>query len=390
MTDAAEKPQFLPYGRQTVDTDDVAAVAATLVSDWLTTGPTVDEFEKAWAGFCGAADAVAVSNGTAALHTAVAALGLGPGDKAIVTPMTFAASVNCLLYAGAEPLFADVDAGTLLLDPECVGRLFHRYGRAVKAVIPVDYTGQPCDYDAIRSAAPGVPVIADACHAPGALDRGRMVGSGDLAELSCFSFHPVKHLTTGEGGAVTTNDPELARRMRIFRNHGIDTDHRQRAARGAWDYDMTTLGFNYRLTDIQCALGLSQLAKLPAWLERRRGLARQYAERLAGIKGIEPLAVRADASAAWHLYVVRVGPEFGMNRDALFRELRDRGIGANVHYKPVHLHRYYRDRFGCGPGLCPVAETAAGEVLSLPLWAGMTDADVARVADALGDLGGRG
>jgi perosamine synthetase len=200
----------------------------------------------------------------------------------------------------------------------------------------------------------------------------------------------VKHLTTGEGGAVTTNDPELARRLRVFRNHGIDNDHCQRAASGAWAYDMTVLGFNYRLTDLQCALGLSQLAKLPVWLERRRELADLYGRLLADVRGIEPLAIRAEALPAWHLYVVRVKPEFGMNRDALFRLLRDRGIGANVHYQPVHLHGYYRKRFGFGPGLCPVAEAAAGEILTLPLWAGMADADVARVVDALAESGGRG
>lgn len=389
MTRTTDTSSFLPYGRQIIDADDVSIVNAALASDWLTTGPKVDEFEAAWAGFCGAGDAVAVSNGTAALHTAVVALGIGPGDKVIVTPMTFAASVNCVLYVGAEPLYADVDVGTLLIDPECVGRLFRQHGKGVKAVIPVDYAGQPCDYDAIRAAAPGVPIIADACHAPGGLDKGRRVGSGDLAELSCFSFHPAKHLTMGEGGAITTNDPELARRMRIFRNHGIDTDHRQRAVQGTWAYDMTTLGFNYRLTDIQCALGLSQLAKLSAWLERRRELARLYVGQLAGIAGIEPLAVRSEALHAWHLYVVRVTPEFGMNRDALFGMLRYWGIGTNVHYKPVHLHGYYRKRFGFGPGLCPVAEAAGDEILSLPLWAGMTDADVARVTNALAELGGQ-
>lgn len=374
---------FLPYGRQIIDEADRLAVDEVLTSDWLTTGPKVDEFEKAWAAFCGAADAVAVSNGTAALHTAVAALGIGPGDKAIVTPMTFAASVNCLLYAGAEPLFADVDPGTLLMNPESVAALFRTHGKTVKAVIPVDYAGQPCDYDAIRAAAPGVPVIADACHAPGALDKGRMTGSGALADLTCFSFHPVKHLTTGEGGAITTNNAELARRMRIFRNHGIDSDHRQRAANGSWAYDMSSLGFNYRLTDIQCALGLSQLKKLPAWLTRRRELAALYAKLLADVQGVKPLTIRPEALHAWHLYVVRITPEFPHSRDEVFQKLRDRGIGANVHYTPVHLHSYYRKRFNSAPGLCPTAESAAQEILSLPMWAGMEDSDVERVVEEL-------
>jgi perosamine synthetase len=378
-----DRNNYLPYGRQIIDTADCLAVDETLTSDWLTTGPKVDEFEKAWAGFCGAGDAVVVSNGTAALHTAVIALDLKPGDKAIVTPMTFVASVNCLLYAGVEPLFADVDPGTLLMNPESIAALYHTHGKAVRAIIPVDYAGQPCDYDAIRTAAPGVPVIADACHSPGAEDKRRLVGSGALAELTCFSFHPVKHLTTGEGGAITTNDPEFARRMRVFRNHGIDTDHRQRAAAGSWAYDMSSLGFNYRLTDIQCALGLSQMTKLPAWLARRRELAGIYADRLADVKGIEPLAIRFGISHAWHLYVVRVKSEFALPRDAVFQKLRENGIGANVHYGPVHLHSYYRERFGCAPGLCPAAEAAAQEILSLPMWAGMEEGDVERVAEEL-------
>lgn len=375
-----EPGAYLPYGRQTIDDDDVRAVAETLMSDWLTTGPKVDAFERAWADYCGAGQAVAVSNGTAALHTAMAAVGLQPGDKVVVSPMTFAASANGVLYAGGEPVFADVDPETLLIDPEQVARLFKKHGR-VKAVVPVDYGGQPCDYDAIRAAAPGAAVVADACHSPGATYKGRKVGV--LADMSCFSFHPVKHLTTGEGGAIATDRDDLADAMRVFRNHGIDSDHRKRAEIGAWHYDMKSLGFNYRLTDIQCALGLSQLRKLPGWLEKRRGLARLYGEALAGVDGVRPLAVGADAVPAWHLYVVRITREYGLSRDEVFARLRDRGIGVNVHYRPVHLHSYYRERFGCGPGLCPVAERAADEILTLPLWPGMEARDVARVADAL-------
>lgn len=373
---------FLPYGRQMVDADDVRAVAETLLSDWLTTGPEVPEFEKAWSEFCGAEQTVAVANGTAALHTALAAADLRPGDKVIVSPMTFAASVNCVLYAGGEPVFADVDPETLLIDPRQVAETVCRHDR-VRVVIPVDYAGQPCDYDALRVAAPGATVIADACHAPGAIYKGRKVGT--LADMTCFSFHPVKHLTTGEGGAVVTNESPLAEAMRVFRNHGIDSDHRQRAEGGAWFYDMGTLGYNYRLTDIQCALGLSQLRKLPGWLARRRELARLYDELLAGIDGVRPLAVRADVVPAWHLYVVRITSEYGVSRDRVFDRLRERGIGVNVHYRPVHLHSYYRKRFGFGPGLCPAAEAAGEEILTLPLWAGMTDGDVERVAKALAE-----
>lgn len=372
---------FLPYGRQAVDDDDRRAVWEVLTSDWLTTGPKVDEFERAWAEFCGRRDAVAVSSGTAALHVAAAALGLGPGDEAIVTPLTFVASVNCLLYVGAKPVFADVDPGTLLMDPRRVAELMQMHGDRIKAIIPVDYAGQPCDYDAIRGAAPGVPIIADACHSPGARDKGRKAGT--LADMACFSFHPVKHLTTAEGGAIAVDSPELAARMRVFRNHGIDSDHRSRANAGSWFYDMQSLGFNYRLTDLQCALGLSQLGKLAVWLERRKYLAKLYTELLAEIVGVEPLAVRAEADPAWHLYVVRIRPEFGKDRDRVFDELRRRNIGANVHYRPVHTHSYYRKNLGFREGLCPVAEAAANEILTLPLWPGMDDDDVRRVADAL-------
>lgn len=371
---------FIPYGRQIIDNDDILAVTETLQSEWLTTGPKVAEFEKAWAAYCDSADAVVVTNGTAALHTAAAALELGPGDRVIVTPMTFAASVNCIVYLGAEPIFADVDPDTLLISPESVARIVQGHDQ-IKAVVPVDYAGQPCDYDALRAAAPGVPIIADACHSPGALYKGAKTGG--FGDLTCFSFHPVKHLTTGEGGAVVTNNPNLAHRMRIFRNHGIDTDHRERAAAGSWFYDMAALGFNYRLTDIQCALGLSQLHKLPRWVKRRRELAAVYGELLADVRGIEPLAVRKDAVSSWHLFVVRVRPEYGLSRNDLFGKLRARNIGANVHYRPVHLHSYYRERFGFGPGLCPAAEAAGEEILTLPMWAGMGVADIERIVKAL-------
>ncbi len=368
---------MIPYGRQSVDDDDIAAVVAVLRGDWLTTGPAVDVFERSFADYVGAQHAVAVATGTAALHAAMRALGVGPGDEVIVPPMTFAATVNAVVYEGATPVFADVDPSTLLLDPESVAE---RISPRTKAVVGVDYAGQPCDWPKLAALAKprGIALVADGCHALGAELEGRRVGT--LADLTTFSFHPVKHITTGEGGLVTTDDPALAARMRRFRNHGITTDQRQRAAKGTHAYDLVELGFNYRLSDIACALGTSQLRKQPAWLERRRAIADRYDAALQGHDDIAPLARRAGSAHAWHLYVVRVAGG-ASQRDALFQTLRSEGIGTNVHYLPVHLHPFYRERFGTREGLCPVAEAAYASILSLPMYPAMSDDDVARVID---------
>lgn len=373
--------QTLPYGRQEITDDDLQAVLEVLRSDWLTTGPMVDAFEEAMAAAVGVDHAVAIANGTAALHAAMFAVGIGPGDEVIVPTLTFAATANCVVYQGGTPVFADVETGTLLLDAAAVEA---KITSRTKAIIAVDYTGHPCNYHALTQLADrhGLTLVSDACHAPGARYRGRPVGS--LAHLSTFSFHPVKHITTGEGGMITTHDGDLARRMRTFRNHGIATDHRQRAAQGSWFYEMTELGYNYRLPDLSCALGISQLKKLPAWVKRRRELAGQYDEGLAALPGIEGLVVRPEVEHAYHLYVVRLrAPELRQRRGDVFTALRAEGIGVNVHYIPVHLHPFYRERFGTGPGLCPVAEAAYEEILSLPIFPAMADGDVADVLTAL-------
>jgi len=377
----AQKPEHIPYGRQWVDEDDIRAVVEVLRSDWLTTGPQVEKFELAMAELAGAKHAVAVSNGTAAVHAAAFAAEIGSGDEVIVPAMTFAASANCVVYQGGVPVFADVDRSTLLLDPAAVEALITPRTRAV---IAVDYAGQPCDYDALRAVAErhGLRLIADAAHALGGSDRGRAVGT--LADLSTFSFHPVKHITTGEGGAITTDDAELARRMRMFRNHGITTDHRQREQQGSWFYEMVALGYNYRLTDVQCALGLSQLRKLPEWLLRRREIARRYDEAFATSATVEPLGVRLDVAHAYHLYVVRLRLErIGADRATIFSRLRSEGIGVNVHYIPVHLHPYYKEQFGTRPGLCPVAEEAYEQIISLPMFPAMSDSDLERVIETV-------
>jgi len=365
---------LLPYGRQCVEDDDVAAVERVLRSDWLTTGPKVGEFEGALAAAGGVKHAVAVSNGTAALHAALFAAGIGPGDEVIVPPMTFAASANCAVFLGGVPVFADVDPNTLLLDPEQVEA---RITPRTRAVVAVDYAGQPCDYDAMNALADrhDLVLVDDACHALGGGYKGRPVGS--LAAMSTLSFHPVKHVTTGEGGAILTDDPQAAGRMRAFRHHGITVDAHQRQKEGSWLYEMRDLGFNYRLTDIQCALGISQLAKLPRWIQRRRTIARCYDAAFAEMPAVSPLAVREDVAHAYHLYVVRLDLDrLRKGRTEVFGALRAEGIGVNVHYIPVHLHPFYRERFGTGPGDCPVAEAAYERILSLPMFPAMSDADV--------------
>jgi perosamine synthetase len=369
---------FLPYGRQSIGEDDIAAVVEALRSDWLTTGPRVGSFETALAAATGCREAVAVSSGTAALHLAMLALRIGPGDEVIVPTLTFAASANCVTYCGGTPVFADVDAATLLIDPAVVARLITPRTRAI---IAVDFAGQPCDYPALRALADahGLALVADACHSLGASLDGRP--SGSLADLTCFSLHPVKHITTGEGGAVTTDDELLARRLRSLRNHGVTADRREREAAGAWFYEMTELGFNYRLSDIACALGESQLRKLPGWIARRQELAARYDAKLdEALPDVGRLATRPGVAHAFHLYVTRVA-----DRDTVFGRLRAAGIGANVHYIPVHLHPYYRERLGTGPGLCPVAEAAYAEILSLPLFPQMGKADVDYVVATLAE-----
>ncbi|MBE1237325.1 UDP-4-amino-4,6-dideoxy-N-acetyl-beta-L-altrosamine transaminase [Phaeovibrio sulfidiphilus] len=365
--------RFLPYGRQSIDDSDIKAVVEVLKSDWLTTGPAVAHFEETVCAFTGAAHAVAVSSGTAALHVTMMALDIGPGDEVIVPPVTFAATSNAVLYCGARPVFADVDPRTLLLDPEAVAAAITPRTRAI---VGVDYAGQPCDWDALRALARrhGLALVADACHALGGEYRGRRVGT--LADVTVFSFHPVKPVTTGEGGMALTDDPGLAERMRHLRGHGITSTAAQREAAGGWFYEMTSLGYNYRICDIQCALGTSQMARLPGWVERRNALARRYDAALAGT-AVRPLETLPDIRHARHLYVVRTP-----DRDSRFRALRAAGIGVNVHYIPVYLHPYYRS-LGYEPGLCPVSEAAFAEILTLPLWPGMEDGEVDRVVREL-------
>ena len=375
------RAKLLPYGHQSIDDADIQAVVEVLRSDWLTTGPKVGEFEEVFALRVGAKYAVSFSSGTAALHAAAFAAGLKAGDEAITTPMTFAATANCVLYVGATSRFADVSADTLNIDPAEIEK---RISSNTRAILCVDYAGHPADLAAILEIARRreLVVIEDACHALGAEYQKRRVGS--IADMTAFSFHPVKHITTGEGGMVTTNDSKFDETLRRFRNHGISSDARQRHAAGQWYYEMVLLGFNYRLPDIVCALGIEQLKKLDVNLARRREIAQRYTTAFADISGVISPKVRAEANPAWHLYPIRLQLEkLTTDRTEIFRALRAENIGVNVHYIPVHLHPYYREKFGCHGGEFPVAEDAYNRLISLPMFHSMTDQDASDVVQAV-------
>lgn len=377
---APVRDTLLPYSRQHLTDDDVDSVVQTLHSDWLTTGPRVAEFESAIAEATDAPHAVAVSNGTAALHTMLAALGIGPGDEVVVPVITFAATANAALYLGATPVFVDVDPASLLINPSAVEQAITPRTRAT---IAVDFAGQPADCQRLKEiAAPGgIHVLADSCHAIGASRDGSMAGS--IAEMSAFSFHPVKHVAAGEGGAVTTTDARLAERMRSFRNHGITTDHARRASEGTWYYEMEDLGYNYRLSDIHCALGISQVRRLTESVRRRQEIARRYDDAFSDLPGITPLTNAPGVSNAYHLYVIQVDPaRFTAGRREFFAALRAENIGVNVHYVPVPWHPHYR-RLGYKRGAWPVGEQAYERILSLPMFPSMADSDADDVLTAV-------
>jgi UDP-4-amino-4,6-dideoxy-N-acetyl-beta-L-altrosamine transaminase len=396
--------KFLPYGRQVIDDDDIAAVTAVLRGDWLTTGPTIEEFESALAARVGARFAVACSSGTAALHLATLAAGLKHGDYAVVPSMTFLATANAVRYADAEVVFADVDGDTGLLRPEDLEAALARAQGRVVAVLPVHLAGQTADMAAIAEIAQrhGMAVIEDACHALGSTYQAGgeifQVGSCRHSTMAVFSFHPVKTIAMGEGGAITTNDLELYKKLMMLRSHGMTRNlsefHNADLAFGAdgnpnpWYYEMPVIGFNYRASDIHCALGLSQLGKLDNFIERRRALVVQYDKLLAPLIPQVRLPERVPAcSPAWHLYAPRC--DFATiegGRGGLMQRLRDAGVGTQVHYIPVHRQPYYLERLG--EQQLPGAMKYYRGTLSLPLFPSMTDADVARVVDALKDATG--
>ena len=353
----------IPYSRQQITEDDVQAVDCALQESLITTGPHVEAFERAFAEKVQARHAVAVSSGTAALHTAMHAIGVGPGDEVIVPVMTFVGTANAVRYVGATPVFVDVNPDTMLIDPACVERaITHR----TRAIVAVDYAGQPCNYSGLwaLTRSHGLYLVADAAHSLGAFYGDVLVGS--LADVTCFSFHPVKHITTGEGGMVTTGNPLFADCARAFRSHGLDGNR-----------EMVSEGYNYRITDFQCSLGSSQLARLDEIVEARRGIARAYDKAFAGT-AVQPLGLAPRARHSYHLYVVRVP-----NRDKVMTRMRSKGIGVQVHYRPVHMHQFYQYLMGTGAGLCPVAEQAYEEILSIPVYPGLTLAEQRFVVDEL-------
>ena len=383
----------IPYGRQSIDQADIDTVVSVLKSDWLTQGPAVEQFEAALAEKINAAYVVAVSNGTAALHIAAMAAGLGSKKRLWTSPNTFVASANCGLYCGADVDFVDIDIqdGNMSVSAlEAKLEVAERSGKLPDVVVPVHFGGQSCDMDRIGALRRkyGFKVIEDAAHAIGGHDQlGRQVGACSESEMSAFSFHPVKIVTTAEGGAVSTNDPQLAQKLRLARSHGItrDADLIDDELEGPWAYRQIDLGYNYRLTDIQAALGSSQLSRIEDFVARRNALARRYNSLLQEMP-VRPLSVNENALSAYHLYVVRIDEvDAGLTRRDVFEALANRGIRCQVHYIPVHLQPVYR-RFGFQPGDFPAAEDYYREALTLPLFPSMTDADQDRVVAALADI----
>lgn len=380
---------MIPYGRQEITQADIDAVVRVLQSDYLTQGPLVPRFEQAVASYCGAQHAVAMSSATSALHLACLAIGVGVGDTVWTSPITFVASANCAVYCGAKIDFVDIDPRTYNLCPQALAEKLSQakiHGNLPKVVIPVHFSGQPCDMQAIRALAQeyGFRIIEDASHAIGGRYKTEPIGNCHYGDITIFSFHPVKIITTGEGGMALTNDADLANKMRLLRSHGITRDQATMAGAsdGPWYYQQVDLGFNFRMTDLQAALGVSQMARLDAYVSRRQQLAKRYEEKLAGLPITLPWQ-HADGDSAWHLYVVCVSNDkMGKTRRQVFEELRARDIGVNVHYIPVHTQPYYR-RLGFADGDFPNAESYYESAISLPMFATLSEPQQDNVVKSL-------
>ena len=375
---APVRSEFLPYGHQWIDEEDITAVAEVLRTDWITQGTKVEEFERKVAEYCGASYAVAVSSGTAALHAACAVAGISQSDEAITTPITFAATANAITYCSGKPVFADIREDTLNIDPEEIRK---KLSSRTKAILPVDFTGHPSDLDEIKAVAgeKDLTVIEDACHALGAEYKGRRIGS--LADMTALSFHPVKHITTGEGGMVLTDNKEFYKKLKIFRHHGMVKDN---LAKGSWHYEIYNAGHNLRLTDFQCALGISQLNKLDRFIQRRREIARRYNEAFAEIEEIVTPTEENYVKAVYHIYVIQLLLEkLKVGRKEIFEALRAENIGVNVHYMPLNLHPFYQREFSYKEGDYPRAESYYERAITLPIFPRMTDKDIKDVIKAV-------
>ncbi|WP_434798642.1 UDP-4-amino-4,6-dideoxy-N-acetyl-beta-L-altrosamine transaminase [Terrisporobacter vanillatitrophus] len=376
------REEYLSYGRQVIDDGDIKLVVNVLKGNYLTTGPNVKQFEEMVADYVGCKYAVAVSNGTAALHAACYAAGIKEGDEVITTPMTFAASANCVLYCGGKPVFADINPYTYNIDPKEIEK---KITSKTKAIIPVDFTGQAVDLDEIRKIADkhNLIIIEDAAHAIGTKYKGEKVGN--ISDMTEFSFHPVKTITTGEGGIITTNSKELYDKLVLFRTHGItrEKEFLFNKEEGPWYYEQIDLGYNYRITDIQCALGISQLNKLDKFIERRKELVKMYNEELSEIDGIIIQKEEDFSDTARHLYIIKIELEkFKVGRKEIFEALQGENIGVNVHYLPVYLQPYYK-KLGYEEGLCPNAEDLYNKMITLPLHVNMSDKDLQDVVLAV-------
>jgi len=381
----SQENDFVPYHRALIGQEDIDALVQVLQSGWLTTGPRVREFETAFARYTGASNAVALASCTAALHMSLAAIGIRESDEVIVPTMTFAASGEVILYFNARPVLVDCEKDSFQIDPNEIEK---RITGRTRAILPVHFAGAPCDMDSILEIARkhNLKVIEDAAHALPTHYHGKMVGS--IGDITCFSFYATKTITTGEGGMITTQNPEYADKIRMLSLHGISKDAWKRySAEGSWRYDILETGYKYNLTDMQAALGLSQLANCDAMLFRRAVIAQFYDHALQSLDAFEVLPSPQDIGHAWHLYILQVNPSvLRIDRDQVIAQLKQRGIGTSVHFIPLHLHSLYQERLGYSAGQFPNAEQRFARAISLPIYAAMTDGDASRVVEALADI----
>ena len=373
---------FLPYGTQWINNKEINEVIDSLKSNWITTGPKMKKFEENFKNFIGSKYAVAVNSGTAGLHISTSSINIQPGDEVITTPLTFVASSNCIIYRGGTPIFADIKKDTYNIDPNEIKK---KITPKTKAIIPVHFTGQPCEMDEIFEVANdhNLYIIDDAAHAIDAEYKGKKIGN--MNDLTVFSFHPVKNITTAEGGIVTTNNEELYEKLLMFRTHGITRDATKRFGKsGKYYYDMQYLGFRYNMSELHAALGIQQLAKLESFQKRRREIVKIYNREFQDLKEMTIPYVKNNIKHSWHLYVIQLNLEYlKVDRDYIFKALREENIGVNVHYIPVHYHSYYQRNFGLKKGILPKVEWLFPRLLTIPLFPKMTDDDVYDVINAL-------